>query len=273
MSSAVRHPAVAGLFYPNSSDTLLRDLRSYMPSYAAAGGKSTALACVVPHAGYMYSGHVAGAVYERLKLPHRFIILCPNHTGKGRRLAIMSAGAWETPLGLANIDAPLAIALKRAFSSLEDDDLAHQGEHAIEVQLPFLQLAVRRFTFVPIAVGTAHFEALYALGTALAEVIQSESQPTLIIASSDMNHYESDEITRVKDGKAIDQILELNPRGLHDVVMREEISMCGFGPTVSMLTAARALGARSAELVKYATSADVSGDRETVVGYAGVIIS
>jgi AmmeMemoRadiSam system protein B len=244
-----------------------------MPSHAADAKKSSALACVVPHAGYMYSGHVAGAVYEQLELPRRLIILCPNHTGRGRRLAIMSEGAWETPLGLANIDSALAASLTSAFPSLEDDELAHRGEHAIEVQLPFLQLAVRDFTFVPIAVGTAHFEALYALGTALAKVIQDEVPTALIIASSDMNHYESDAITRVKDGKAIEQILELNPRGLHDVVMQEEISMCGFGPTVAMLTAARLLGASSAQLVKYATSADVSGDRDTVVGYAGVLIS
>src|SRR6266568_8478106 len=128
MSTAVRHPAVAGLFYPSSSDTLTRDLHSYMPSHAADAKKSSALACVVPHAGYMYSGHVAGAVYEQLELPPRLIILCPNHTGRGRRLAIMSEGAWETPLGLANIDSALAASLTSAFPSLEDDDLAHRGE-------------------------------------------------------------------------------------------------------------------------------------------------
>src|SRR5438094_5080934 len=121
MALAIRQPAVAGRFYPRDPKALLADVQSYL---SPRQSPTTALACVVPHAGYMYSGHVAGAVYERLKLPHRFIILCPNHTGKGRRLAIMSAGAWETPLGLANIDAPLAIALKRAFSSLDDDDLA-----------------------------------------------------------------------------------------------------------------------------------------------------
>jgi MEMO1 family protein len=267
--STVRHPAVAGRFYPAQPDVLMRDLESYTES---AGERIAAAGCVVPHAGYMYSGHVAGAVYARLALPGRFIILCPNHTGTGRPLAIMSEGTWETPLGEAEIDAELAQQLRNADPHLSEDANAHRAEHALEVQLPFLQALRRKFTFVPIAVGVGSYEPLAELGEAIAQVIATHEEKILVIASSDMNHYEPDAITRVKDSKAIEQILKLDPRGLFGVVVSEDISMCGYGPTVAMLTAARRLGAESAELIKYATSADVSGDRETVVGYAGVIV-
>ena len=267
--TTVRHPAVAGRFYPARPDVLMRDVQSYL---AAAGEKIEAAGCVVPHAGYMYSGHVAGAVYSRLALPERFIILCPNHTGMGKPLAIMSEGAWDTPLGEAAIDHELAMELRSAFHSLTEDAGAHRAEHALEVQLPFLQALRRNFTFVPIALGVGSYEPLAELGEAIAQVLATHGEKILIIASSDMNHYESDAVTRVKDSKAIEQILKLDPRGLFDVVVNEDISMCGYGPAVAMLTAARRLGAESAELIKYATSADVSGDRDAVVGYAGVIV-
>ena len=269
MITAVREPAVAGYFYPRSPEALSREVSGYT---AQAGEKIPALACVVPHAGYMYSGHVAGAVYGRLQLPRRFVILCPNHTGYGRPVAVMTEGAWQTPLGQARIDHALADSLRVACPLLEEDDAAHKGEHAIEVQLPFLQSALPEFTFVPIAVGTSRYEPLQTLGEAMAGVLRGQSEKVMLIASSDMNHYEPDDITRVKDRKAIDRILALDPRGLYDVVMQESISMCGFAPTVAVLTAARLLGAKSAEVVKYATSADISGDRTAVVGYAGVVI-
>lgn len=267
--ATVRHPAVAGRFYPGRPEDLMRDLQSYL---AVAGEKIEATGCVVPHAGYMYSGHVAGAVYARLALPQRFIILCPNHTGMGKPLAIMSEGAWDTPLGHAEIDHELALELRSADQHLSEDVNAHRSEHALEVQLPFLQALRREFTFVPIAVGVGAYEPLAELGDAIAQVATAHDDRILIIASSDMNHYESDAITRIKDSKALEPILKLDPRGLFDVVVNEEISMCGYGPAVAMLTAARRLGAESAQLIKYATSADVSGDRNTVVGYAGVIV-
>jgi MEMO1 family protein len=162
--------------------------------------------------------------------------------------------------------------MKQALPLLEDDAAAHRAEHAIEVELPFLQLRQPNLTFVPIALGTAQFEPLEKLGHALAEVIAGQRDRILIVASSDMNHYESDVVTRGKDHRAIERILSLDPRGLYEVVTQQEISMCGFGPAVAMLTAARRLGAKSAELVKYATSGDVSGDRNMVVGYAGVVV-
>jgi MEMO1 family protein len=272
-STLLRHPAVAGRFYPGDPDDLRAEAREYLlQSENSAVAPVRAIGCIAPHAGYMYSGHVAGAVFARIEIPQRCIVICPNHTGMGRPLAVMSEGAWETPLGEVAIDYELADALKRAFPALQEDSAAHRAEHAAEVELPFLQLRRSDVRFVPIAVGTGQFEALDQLGLALAEVISASSKPVLIIASSDMNHYESDAVTRAKDHQAIERILTLDPRGLYDVVKQQAISMCGYGPAVAMLTAARGLGAKSAELVKYATSGDVSGDRKMVVGYAGVVV-
>ncbi|HWR35509.1 MAG TPA: AmmeMemoRadiSam system protein B [Clostridia bacterium] len=271
MNSTIRQPAVAGQFYPGKSETLLRDIGQY--AEAVPGEQISALGCVVPHAGYMYSGHVAGAVYAKLALPKRYIILCPNHTGKGRPLAIMSEGAWRTPLGDARIDAELSAQLKSAAPLLSEDAVAHSTEHALEVQIPFLQTLTLDFSFVPVAVGVGDFDVLSTLGEAIAQVVSRAEGPVLVIASSDMNHYESDAVTRAKDAKAIERILALDARGLHEVVRRENITMCGYGPAVAMLTAAVRLGAKSAELIRYATSGDVSGDRNWVVGYAGIAIA
>jgi AmmeMemoRadiSam system protein B len=293
MSAPIRHPAVAGQFYPAKPEALRRELDRFLvaaaapstvPASASAASpgvaatpraeKIRALGCVVPHAGYMYSGHVAGAVYARLEVPRRFIMLCPNHTGAGEPLAIMSAGSWLTPLGEAAIDTELAEQLKREFPSLREDAGAHAREHALEVQIPFLQQLTPEFRFVPIAVGTGRLEVLAELGESIARVLRAwPGREVLVIASSDMNHYEDDARTRVKDRMAIDKMLALDPAGLWETVQREQISMCGFGPAVAMLRCARELGATGAELVKYATSGDVSGDRSWVVGYAGIVVS
>ena len=274
MSTAVRQPAVAGRFYPANAQRLRAEVETYTagPAGAVAEAKIRALGCVVPHAGYMYSGQVAGAVYRRLQLPRRYVILCPNHTGRGEPLAIMSDGAWHTPLGDATVDSELAEHLKSHLPLLAEDSEAHRYEHALEVQLPFLQVLAPGFRFVPITVGTSNFEALSALGVVIGNALAQLPEPFLVIASSDMNHYESDAITRVKDRRAIDQLLALDPRGLYDVVREEDISMCGYGPAVVMLTAARKLGATQAELIRYATSGDVSGDKGMVVGYAGIAV-
>jgi AmmeMemoRadiSam system protein B len=190
----------------------------------------------------------------------------------GEPLAIMSEGAWHTPLGDVPIDEAMANELKSRMSLLAEDQEAHRFEHALEVQLPFLQVLAPGFQFVPITVGTSNFEVLSALGVVIGSVAAEAGGPVLVIASSDMNHYESDDVTRVKDRRAIDQILALNPRGLYETVHQANISMCGYGPAVVMLTAAKKLGATQAELVRYATSGDVSGDRDMVVGYAGIAV-
>ncbi len=266
----LRPPAVAGRFYPDDPAELTRQIASF--ASAAEEPLRPALACLVPHAGYRYSGHVAGAVYARLNLPRRFLLLGPRHFPRGKPQAILSEGAWQTPLGQAEIDTELARDLKSAYPQLYEDAVAHETEHAIEVQLPFLQLLAGDFRFVPIALGPTDYVQLESLGHAIAEVLRRQRDPVLVIASSDMNHYESDEITRRKDGLAIERVLALDAAGLFDVVRREAISMCGFGPAVSMLTTARLLGATRATLVRYATSGDINGDRNEVVGYAGVIV-
>ncbi len=270
MNVAARKPAVAGRFYPGNRETLLRDVTQYV---AESGQRLPALGCVVPHAGYMYSGHVAGAVYAKIELPRLYIILCPNHTGMGKPLAIMTEGEWLTPLGVAAIHGELASALQERFPLLENDAYAHLAEHAAEVHLPFLQAQVKEFEFVPICVGVGTFDLLAQLGEAIGDVVGQQHEPVLVIASSDMNHYETDSITRRKDHKAIEKLLARDPQGLYETIRKEEISMCGYGPSIAMLTATERLGAKKAELVKYATSADVSGDRQMCVGYAGVVVS
>jgi AmmeMemoRadiSam system protein B len=221
----------------------------------------------------VYSGAIAGAVYRRIEIPNRVILLGPRHYPRGASLAILSDGAWRTPLGMAPVDHLLAEKIAGAFPLLREDAVAHGNEHSLEVQLPFLQRLSPSFAFVPIVIGPAHWELLERLGHALAGVIGSEREPVLMIASSDMNHYESDAITRVKDHKAIDQMLALDARKLYDTVRQEDISMCGYAAVVTVLVAVRDLGAGSAELIRYGTSGDVNGDREEVVGYAGMIIS
>jgi|SRR5208282_343979 len=279
MTSALRTPAVAGRFYPGRAEELLRAVRTYSSSVGTS--RIAAIGCVTPHAGYIYSGRVAGAVYSRLEIPKRCVILCPNHTGKGSALAVMTNTTWQTPLGEVAADSDLGARLLNCFPALEEDSAAHYGEHAIEVQLPFLQALQPELKILPIVIGTSDFDVLRGLGEALADVIaalqedeqeEGREEKVLIVASSDMNHYESDAITRVKDHKAIERVLAMDARGLWEVVMSEDISMCGFGPATVMLTAAKLLGATSATLVKYATSGDVSGDYEAVVGYAGIIV-
>jgi MEMO1 family protein len=266
----LRKPAVAGRFYPADPTTLRADVTSYL---SPPQRRVRAVGCMVPHAGYMYSGRVAGAVFARMEIPQRCLVLCPNHTGRGHPLAIMDEGEWKTPLGSVSIDSDLAAALLSVFPAFVSDPAAHESEHAIEVELPFLQVIHSDAKFVPIVVGTSRLLLLTQLGEAIASVARQQKEPVLIIASSDMNHYEDDATTRVKDGKAIEKILALDPQGLHETVINESISMCGFGPAVAMLAAAKALGASQTELVQYATSADSNGDREMVVGYAGIVVT
>jgi AmmeMemoRadiSam system protein B len=267
----IRLPAVAGRFYPDDPERLRADVDSLL----ASGGKEEKIrvrACLVPHAGYMYSGNVAGEVYRRIDIPARVILLGPRHFPRGAPLAILSDGAWQTPLGMAPIDRLLAEKIVRAFPLLREDRVAHSAEHSLEVQLPFLQRLAPWFAFVPIVIGPAEWEPLEALGHALASVIGAEREPVLLIASSDMNHYESDAATRVKDHKAIDRILALDAFELFNTVRDENISMCGYAAAVVAVIAARELGATEAELVGYATSGEVNGDLQEVVGYAGMVM-
>ncbi|HTV59989.1 MAG TPA: AmmeMemoRadiSam system protein B [Verrucomicrobiae bacterium] len=265
----IRPPAVAGSFYPSDPTELARQIDAFTlplpPSQSAAG-------CIVPHAGYMYSGHVAGAVYSAVNIPARTILLGPRHFPRGEPLAIFQEGAWQTPLGDAAIDASLADAVAHEFPRLRDDPVAHQREHSLEVQIPFLQRIAGDFRFVPIVLATDRFPILEELGHAVARAVRAQPDPVLIVASTDMNHYESDAVTRLKDQRAIAKILALDPRGLFDTVRNEGISMCGYAATVAALVAWKDLGAADATLVRYATSGEINGDFGRVVGYAGCVI-
>jgi MEMO1 family protein len=268
----LRLPSAAGSFYPSDPAELSARIAEYTIKQSGAT-KVKAKACLVPHAGYVYSGPVAGAVFAKIHLPKKAVILGVRHRRPGSPAAIISQGAWRTPLGDALIDEALAAALRSACPQLSEDAVAHSKEHSLEVQIPFLQVLDPGFTFVPIALGTLNFEALVNVGEAIGQVLAAEKQNVLLLTTSDLNHYEDDATTRVKDGQAIDQLLKMDARGLFDVCRKEDISMCGLGPAVAMLTALQVLGASKPELVRYATSADTSGDTEAVVGYAGMIFS
>ena len=266
----LRVPVVSGRFYPADPAELTALIKQHsLPEIKTPLVR--AKACLVPHAGFIYSGHVAGAVFARVMIPKKVLVLGVRHRPPGANVAILSSGAWRTPLGDAPIDEQLASALKLACPLLREDELAHVTEHSLEVQIPFLQILRPEFTFVPIALGTVRFEDLVTVGEAIGKVLASSSEEVLLLTTSDFNHYENDAMTRMKDRKAIDQILALDARGLYDTCRNESISMCGLGPTVAMLTALKYLGKTQAELVRYATSGDVSGDFSAVVGYAGMI--
>ena len=219
----------------------------------------------------MYSGHVAGAVYASIEIPPLCILIGPRHFPRGAPLSILTEGSWATPFGEAQIHSALAKRVAQECPLLREDPVAHQTEHSLEVQLPFLQFLVPDFRFVPIVLASDRFRALEDLGHGLARAVAAETAPLLLVISSDLNHYESDDVTRVKDRKAIERILAIDPRGLYDTVRNEEISMCGYAATVTALAALNDLGATEGKLVRYATSGDVTGDRDEVVGYAGIV--
>lgn len=266
----LRQPAVAGQFYPANAQELANMVRRFTQQRSMKT-KERVKACLVPHAGYVYSGSVAGAVLARIEIPQRVIVLGVRHYPRGENVAILSEGAWRTPLKDAPIDAPLAQKCKDECVLLKEDAVAHQQEHSLEVQLPFLQVLSPEFNFVPIALGTIRLEELQKIGETIGRVITSSKEEILLLTTSDMNHYEDDATTRKKDAKAVAQLEAMDPGGLFDTCRTESISMCGLGPAVAMLFALRALGATRAETVQYATSAAVSGDYRRVVGYAGMI--
>ena len=262
----IRQPAVAGYFYPDDKETLEREISSMLPE----SKKHEAIAIVVPHAGYLYSGAVAGEVYASLDLPDSFIILCPNHTGNGSDFDLYPEGEWVTPLGSAQVDSELVQQLLERFPQAKKDGRAHVREHSLEVQLPFLQYLKGQIRFLPLCIRQYRYEYLEQLGHALSDIIRSSNRKILLIASSDMTHYESQESAKKKDQLAITEMTQMNPRGLYDTVHENNITMCGYLPTTVAMTTAKDLGATRGTLVKYATSGDVTKDYASVVGYAGL---
>ncbi len=266
----IRRPAVAGTFYPGSRRELESMLKEFIDLEIP---KSKAIAIISPHAGYIYSGRVAGKIFSSVALPKDFIILSPNHTGLGARVALMDSGHWETPMGAAAINSELAQLLKNHCSLIEVDSLAHQREHSLEVQLPFLQYLLTDFSFVPICISTQSYNELCKIGEGIAATVKEHEEPILILVSSDMTHYENAESAKEKDMKAIKMVERINPQGLNDIVRKEGITMCGYAPAVSALEACRILGAKKGNLIAYATSGDETGDYSSVVAYAGLLIN
>jgi AmmeMemoRadiSam system protein B len=264
----LREPYVAGYFYPSQRESLIKELSQKVEK---TGEKDPAIAMIAPHAGYMYSGEVAGAVYSSARIPDRVVLLGPSHRPLESRFALMRTGAWGTPLGKVPIDSDLADRILAACESISEDSDAHQGEHSLEVQLPFLRYLNERVQIVPISITYfAELPELLALGHAVAAAIQDEPDEVLIVASTDMSHQVKADVAREKDNLALDQIKALNAKGLYDTVRQEQISMCGFQATTAALAAALDLGAEKAEVIAYRTSGDVTGDFDSVVGYAGI---
>lgn len=266
-----RMPAVADRFYPGKPDKLKAAMDMLVP-VVPDHDKIQALAVVMPHAGYIYSGAIAGATISRVLVPATVLIMGPNHHGHGVPLAL-GMEDWQMPFGTVAVDRELAGAVLRHAPKVTVDENAHLFEHSLEVQVPFLQQVQPELRIVPLVVSQIPYALCQTVGNALAAAIRSYGRPVLMVASTDMSHYESRARAGKKDQQAIDRILALDPEGLYNTVLGQRITMCGVIPTTVVLHAALALGATRAGLVRYTDSGEASGDTSQVVGYAGMIIS
>jgi len=264
-----RSPAVAGQFYQATASRLRQQVEQYIDNGAV---KEKVLGVVSPHAGLIYSGPVAGAVYSAFSFPGTFLLLGPNHTGLGPRISLMDEGEWEIPTGSFAIDRKLASKIALDAPGITRDSQAHVFEHSLEVQLPFIAYFSADAKIVPIALLSLSLDECLELGRRVAAAIKGVGYPVVMVASSDMSHYLPDKAARTKDRMAIEKILAIDPEGLYETVKTERISMCGYLPVTVMLAAARLLGATNARLVRYATSGEVSRDYDSVVGYAGIVV-
>lgn len=262
----IRKPAVAGQFYPGKEESLRKSIEQMVTKVQK---KIKAIGIVSPHAGYMYSGPVAGELYSNIEIPETVVILGPNHTGIGKPYAIMTEGNWWTPLGEVEIDNTLAKEILNASDLIEEDSNSHKYEHSLEVQVPFLQYFKPDIKIVPIVIGGDEFTKI---GEAIAGSIKKYKKDVLIVASSDMTHYEPQENAKKKDNLAIEAILKLDEKEMLNRISKFDISMCGYGPTAIMLVSAKIQGAKQAKLIKYMTSGDTTGDYSAVVGYAGLAV-
>lgn len=264
----IRLPVVAGRFYPEEKAELEALIKTMVDDKAV---KENVLGMVVPHAGYPFSGQVVGACLSRVKFPDTFIIIGPNHTGRGKPFSIMSDGKWLTPLGVVDIDKELAKKLVATSKYLREDEEAHRLEHSVEVQLPFLQHFKKDIKFVPIIMTLSNMETHRQIGKEIAKAIKDTKRNAIVMVSSDMTHYEPHEEAKRKDGLAIRAMLDLNEQELAQRIEGENITMCGYAPALSLLAAMKELDGTQAELVKYQTSGDTTGDTDSVVGYAGIL--
>jgi len=267
--NTIRQPYVAGQFYPGNRDALSRELSQLVKE---SQGKEKCLGVVSPHAGYMYSGKVAGELFSRIELNETIILIGPNHTGLGKPYSLMARGSWSTPLGTVAINEMAASEILNSSQYLEEDFLAHEYEHSVEVQIPFIQYFKKEFEIIPIVIAEAGLDVSRRIGEEISRVIKTLKTNILIIASSDMTHYESQMDAEKKDKLAIEAIIKLDEKLLYERIKKYDITMCGYAPCIIMLSAAKQLGAKTAELVKYQTSANASGDYSSVVGYAGIMV-
>lgn len=275
----IRQPAVAGMFYNLNPEMLKKQIRRCFEH--ELGPKKTKeekfIGCVVPHAGYTYSGPVAAWVYSRIPKCN-YIILGPNHRVFGSTFGVMKEGVWKTPLGSVKIDDEFATKLIENCSLLEYDIISHESEHSIEVELPFLQYRFgENFKFVPISVMNElpsfdFLEECRIVGEAIADMIKKEKKEWIVIASSDFSHYIPYDFAYSTDNYVIDAILRLNEREFFSRIQEKNASICGFGPIVISMIASKKLGAKKGKLLKYATSGDVVPDKGAVVGYASIIL-
>lgn len=242
--------------------------------FAEKGAKKEhAIAVLSPHAGYMYSGRVAGALFSRVEVPQKVIVVAPNHTGLGPPVSLFPDGIWEIPTGEVQIDSQMNKLLCEKCPLVEEDTSAHVGEHSAEVQLPFLKYYRNDLKISVIVLATHNYSELESLGTALAQTVtEIGKENVLLLASSDMTHFELHSRAVAKDKLAIEKILALDPQGLLTTVQKERISMCGVAPATAVLLAAKQLGASRTQLVRYETSGNVTGDKSSVVGYASVMV-
>lgn len=263
----IRQPAAAGTFYPRGKDELLKQLKTIIPSHRQP---EPSLGLISPHAGYVYSGAIAGQLIADTELPQQIVLLGPNHHGVGEKAAICSEGSWHTPLGDVPIAEDLAGHLLQHCSLLKSDQLAHRFEHSIEVQVPLLQYLQPDLQIVPICLGSGSLSNWIGLGKDIGRALNDWPQNVLVIASSDMNHFLSADETRRLDRLAIDAAQALDPELLYRTVRDNDISMCGVIPAVVMLQAALDRGATECRLVRYGHSGEVNGDLSRVVGYAAL---
>lgn len=265
----VRQPAVAGKFYSADPVRLREELSSMVPQ----GEAQKAIGIVAPHAGYVYSGKVAGKVYSAMRIPDTVLILGPNHTGAGASAALAPEGEWLTPLGPVPVNSCLSQLILKHAPTVREDDAAHRFEHSLEVQVPFLQYRNPRVSIAALCLALPDFGSIFRLGEGIARAISEFGEEVLIVASSDMTHYESAAAAKVKDDQALAQLTGMNPEGLLKVCREKDITMCGVIPATAMLVAAKLLGATSCRLVNYATSGEVNGDLRAVVGYAALTVA
>lgn len=267
-----RQPIVSGQFYPGTPESLDGELAGFLAQAEDRDSDPTILA-MVPHAGYVFSGGVCGKTLGRANLHPTVVLLGPNHTGQGARLAVWPDGKWLFPGGGLEVDSELALEIMEADSRFTADRDAHLNEHSLEVILPFLAKLDPATRIVPICVAEPNPDALLEAGRAIASVLSAEKRAVSIVVSSDMSHYVSHDKAREQDVLAIKAACDLKPLDMYRVVREKGISMCGVLPMTLGLHAAKGLGARKAELVAYATSGEVNRDFSKVVGYAGILVS